>query len=149
MKREVGRGEGEKRETAEDEKCRGTLCTDLSKLCLFPTLSFSLYHTHKHIHTHTHTRVHTHTSKEKADQIFICLSGLKLWLGPFTAAGSLLMMRGSCSPRERGNTNKKTHRLIDTNEQAHTRRTCKYTRTHTRAGFKPYLLILRSRFLRF
>lgn len=82
-------------------------------------------------HTKTRAHTHTHTSKEKADQIFICLSGLKLWLGPFTAAGSLLMMRGSCSPRERGNTNKKTDRLIDTNEQPHTHHTCKYTRTHT------------------
>ena len=94
-------------------------------LSLSLALSRSLYHKHKN------TRARTHTSKEKADQIFICLSGLKLWLGPFTAAGSLLMMRGSCSPRGRGNTNKKTDRLIDTNEQVHTHHTYKYTRTHT------------------
>lgn len=48
--------------------------------------------------SHTRARAHSHTRKETADQIFIRLSGLWLWLGPFTAAGSLLMMRGSCSP---------------------------------------------------
>lgn len=98
---EVKVRKGEKTDRGRWEMERCTLCTHPLGF-----ISFSL--------------TFTHTKAKRAVQIFICLPGLRLWLGPFTAAGSLLMMRGSRSPRERGNTNKKTNRLTDTNVQTHT-----------------------------
>lgn len=49
------------------------------------------------------------------------------------------MMRGSCSPRERGNTNKKTNRLIDTNVQTHTI-TQDTTHSHTQMMLQKHFL---------
>ena len=67
MKREGRRGEGEKRDAGGDEKCRGTLCTDLPKLCVFPTpslsLSLSLSLALSITNTKTHARAHTQAKR--------------------------------------------------------------------------------------